>query len=92
MFDSFIVTENDGSALRKPRRDEIAQVLKAVLKGEKRVPTATARRSSKLQHFNVPLEVRFLNIEKTEQTELELITKDRAGLLAIISDILRSSD
>ncbi|KGQ60365.1 protein-PII uridylyltransferase [Gallibacterium anatis 7990] len=87
VFDSFIVTENDGSALRKPRRDEIAQVLKAVLKGEKRVPTATARRSSKLQHFNVPLEVRFLNIEKTEQTELELITKDRAGLLAIISDI-----
>lgn len=87
VFDSFIVTEADGSALRKPRRDEISQVLKAVLKGEKKVPTATARRSSKLQHFNVPLEVRFLNIEKEEQTELELITKDRAGLLAMISDI-----
>ncbi|MFC0308471.1 bifunctional uridylyltransferase/uridylyl-removing protein GlnD [Gallibacterium trehalosifermentans] len=87
VFDSFIVTEADGSALRKPRRDEISQVLKAVLTGEKRVPTAAARRSSKLQHFNVPLEVRFLNTEKAEQTELELITKDRAGLLAMISDI-----
>ena len=87
VFDSFIVTEADGSALRKPRRDEISQVLHAVLQGEKRVPTAPARRSSKLQHFNVPLEVRFLNIEKAEQTELELITKDRAGLLAMISDI-----
>lgn len=87
VFDSFIVTEADGSALRKPRRDEISQVLTAVLKGEKKIPTASARRSSKLQHFNVPLEVRFLNTEKEEQTELELITKDRAGLLAMISDI-----
>ncbi|TCP97814.1 UTP--GlnB (protein PII) uridylyltransferase GlnD [Cricetibacter osteomyelitidis] len=86
VLDSFIVTELDGTLAKFDRRRALEQALLEGLSGEKKV-TRAKKYKTKLQHFHVATEVQFLNTEKSDQTELEIITLDKAGLLADISDI-----
>ncbi|AWX13418.1 [protein-PII] uridylyltransferase [Mergibacter septicus] len=87
VFDSFIVTEASGVPATKERRQQIMLTLKAVLTGKQAVPKQSSRCDLRLRHFDVPLQIRFLQTERNDQTELELITLDKPGLLASISDI-----
>ena len=45
------------------------------------------REKHHLAHFHVKTDVRFLNLEKTDQTEMELFALDQAGLLADVSAV-----
>ncbi|PJG86488.1 bifunctional uridylyltransferase/uridylyl-removing protein GlnD [Conservatibacter flavescens] len=89
VFDSFIVSELDGKALRSDRRRELEKALMSALTSEK-ITKQSQRVNRKLQHFSVPTCVRFLNTEKTEQTEMELFTLDKPGLLIDISLIFNA--
>ncbi len=85
-LDTLIVTELDGSTLKFDRRRLLEQGLTKALKEDKAIKlNATANK--KLQLFSVKTEIRFLNLEKTQQTELEITALDKAGLLAEISQI-----
>ncbi|OOS02055.1 [protein-PII] uridylyltransferase [Canicola haemoglobinophilus] len=86
VFDSFIITELDGSLLQNDRRRQLESALIAGLESDK-LPKAIRMNNHKLQHFYVKTEVRFLNVHKQAQTEMELCSLDRAGLLAEISQI-----
>lgn len=87
VFDSFVITEPDGKPLRKARRDDISQVLSAVLNGTKSISVSKKANNHRLQHFTVPMQIRFLHTQKTEHTELELFALDEVGLLATVSQI-----
>lgn len=86
VFDSFIITELDGSLVKFDRRRELESALTVALQTNK-VPKLNVRRNAQLAHFRVKTEVRFLNIEKTEHTEMELVVLDKVGLLADVSQI-----
>ncbi|ARU64942.1 [protein-PII] uridylyltransferase [Histophilus somni] len=86
VFDSLIVTELDGGLLNNDRRRQLEGALIKGLKTNKIVNPVRIN-NHKLQHFHVKTEVRFLNVHKQEQTEMELCALDRAGLLAEISQI-----
>ncbi|QLB13194.1 UTP--GlnB (protein PII) uridylyltransferase GlnD [Bisgaardia hudsonensis] len=90
VFDSFIITELDGSLVKFERRRELEKALTQVLS----LPNKTSINkintlsfNKKLQHFNVKTEIKFLNTEKQDQTEIEIIALDKSGLLAEISAI-----
>ncbi|MDU8923759.1 bifunctional uridylyltransferase/uridylyl-removing protein GlnD [Pasteurellaceae bacterium LIM206] len=86
VLDSFIITELDGSLLKFDRRRQLERALLETLQSDKELkPYGGINR--KLQNFSVKTEVRFLNIEKTAHTEMELVALDSAGLLAHVSQI-----
>ena len=85
-LDSFIVTELNGELLKFDRRRLLEEVLTQILLADK-IPTFSAISDKKLQHFQVPTKIRFLHLNKTEQTELELFALDKAGLLAQVSQV-----
>ena len=86
VFDSFIITELDGSLAKQARRRELEAALTEVLEGAK-VPSLPFQASQHLAHFQVKTDVRFLRENKKEHTELEIVTLDKAGLLAQIGQI-----
>ena len=85
-LDSFIVTELNGELLKFDRRRLLEDALTQILLADK-IPTFSAISDKKLQHFQVPTKIRFLHLNKTEQTEMELFALDKAGLLAQVSQV-----
>ncbi|WP_424408231.1 bifunctional uridylyltransferase/uridylyl-removing protein GlnD [Pasteurella sp. PK-2025] len=86
VFDTFMVTEFDGSLAKFDRRRSLEKALLQTLTATK-LPKLTLCNNHKLQHFHVKTEVRFLKEQRTEQTEMELFTLDQAGLLAKVSQV-----
>ncbi|MBE2896484.1 bifunctional uridylyltransferase/uridylyl-removing protein GlnD [Pasteurellaceae bacterium HPA106] len=84
-LDSFIFTEHNGELVKFDRRREIESAVEAALLGE--YQPATPRQNTRLDHFAITTQVRFLNRDKRDQTELEIFTLDKPGLLAQISAI-----
>ncbi|MBE2897911.1 bifunctional uridylyltransferase/uridylyl-removing protein GlnD [Pasteurellaceae bacterium 20609_3] len=84
-LDSFIFTEHNGELAKFDRRREIESAVHAALIGE--YQPATPRQNTRLDHFAITTQVRFLNRDKRDQTELEIFTLDKPGLLAQISAI-----
>lgn len=85
-LDSFIISETSGVLAKFDRRRSIEESVLNALKSEY-TPAVSRKINSKLQHFHVPTEVRFLNTEKRGQTELEIFVLDKPGLLALISNV-----
>ena len=86
VLDSFIVTELDGSVLPFDRRRMLEDALTESLTSDA-VNKQRLRENHQLAHFHVKTEVRFLNLEKTDKTEMELFALDQAGLLADVSAV-----
>ncbi|MDY4280490.1 MAG: bifunctional uridylyltransferase/uridylyl-removing protein GlnD [[Pasteurella] mairii] len=86
VLDSFIVTELNGELVRFDRRRELEAALMKALQTEYE-PNPISQSNRQLQHFHVKTEMRFLNTEKKDQTEMELFALDQAGLLAKISQV-----
>lgn len=91
-LDSFIISEVSGALVKFNRRRSIEDsVLKAL--SDQYKPVMSSKINTKLQYFNVPTQVRFLdtpfNRKKRAQTELEIFALDKPGLLAIISNVFR---
>lgn len=85
-FDTFIVTEIDGSLLNFDRRRKLEKSIVEVLKSND-LPKLQGINNHRLQHFYVTTEVRFLNTIKNTHTEMELYALDKTGLLADVSRI-----
>ncbi|MFZ7343666.1 bifunctional uridylyltransferase/uridylyl-removing protein GlnD [Avibacterium volantium] len=86
VFDSFIVTELDGSLAKFDRRRELEHALQKALSANKIAKVSTMK-NHQLKPFRVKTEVRFLHLAKPTHTEMELFALDKAGLLAEISQI-----
>lgn len=86
VMDSFIVSELDGGLIRSERRRALEKALYQGLTGQVAVQF-NRRDNHKLQHFSVPTQVRFLNTQRQDHTEMELFALDTAGLLANISQV-----
>lgn len=86
VMDSFIVSELDGSLVRNERRRALENALYQGLTTPTNVQFQR-RENHKLQNFHVPTQVRFLNIQRQDHTEMELFALDKAGLLANISQV-----
>ena len=86
VLDSFIVTELDGAELPFDRRRMLEDALTKSLTSET-VNKQRLREKHHLAHFHVKTDVRFLNLDKTDQTEMELFALDQAGLLADVSAV-----
>ena len=80
------MTELDGSVLPFDRRRMLEDALTESLTSDA-VNKQRLRENHQLAHFHVKTEVRFLNLEKTDQTEMELFALDQAGLLADVSAV-----
>ncbi|MDH2999714.1 bifunctional uridylyltransferase/uridylyl-removing protein [Chelonobacter oris] len=85
-LDSFIISEAGGVLAKFDRRRSIEESVLNALKSEYK-PAWSNKVNNKLQHFHVPTEVRFINADKREQTELEIFALDKPGLLAMISNV-----
>ena len=86
VLDTFVVTELNGNALKNDRRRELEVAVADALHKENAVKVSSFG-NQKLQHFNVQTEVRFINANKSDHTEIELIALDKAGLLAEVSQV-----
>ncbi|MDG6894057.1 bifunctional uridylyltransferase/uridylyl-removing protein GlnD [Volucribacter amazonae] len=86
VMDSFIVSELDGSLVRNERRRALEKALYQGLTTPAKA-LLNQRRNYKLQHFQVPTQIRFLNIHRSDHTEMELFALDKAGLLSKISQV-----
>lgn len=86
VFDTFIVTELDGSLLKYERRRSLEQALVSSLLSSTQ-PKFFAQRNRKLEHFKVKTDVRFFKAHREQQTAMELLTLDQNGLLAKVSRV-----
>lgn len=83
IFDSFIVTEQNGQALNLNRIEEVRDALLHTLKEATPLPKI-AKKPRKHQSFKRQTRLRFLANSQPNQTACELFTPDREGLLAQI--------
>jgi len=90
-FDSFIILDQAGNEIATAQaREEIQHALREKL-SEHNIDAANINRipPRQLRHFNMQTDVRFDTDTRTNCTIMEVITADRAGLLASIGKVLR---
>ena len=90
-FDSFIILDQSGNEIATEQaRQEIQQHLYEKLSKHK-IDVANISRIAprQLRHFHMQTDVRFDTDTRTNCTIMEVITADRAGLLASIGKVLR---
>ncbi|GAA4878214.1 [protein-PII] uridylyltransferase [Ferrimonas pelagia] len=87
-LDSFVILEHDGTPVQNPSR--IASIRKSLLQALRRNDSqvrplrALPRR---LRSFSVPTKVKFLSSHRKNSSMMELVTLDRAGILAQIGQV-----
>ena len=94
-LNTYMVLEADGQAIDDPfRREEIVKRLKKQVK-ELSAPhprEITRKPSRQSKHFRIPTEVRFSQDNRKQRTIMEVISKDRPGLLCSIARALQDCD
>ncbi len=92
VLDTFMVLEEDGQTISDEHRvHEIALALKQSLADTERHPEQVSRRARRqLQHFIVPPEVNFREDAANSRTVMEVVTRDRPGLLSRIAGAMTS--
>ena len=93
LFTTFIILEQDGQPLgeNRKRRFEIVERLRRDLRSGKPCMKPVQRHTpSALQQFQAPTEINTRNTE--HHTMLTVVTPDRPGLLALISQLLLDLD
>lgn len=88
-LDTYIILDRNNQALKDQQQIELIQKdLTRVLSSPTNLPDITNRRISRVQaHFQVPPKVTFQQVSQKPITQMFLITADRPGLLAKISQV-----
>ncbi len=87
-MDSFFVLDPDGKPLALDRHQDIRVTLQQALCQNQWIPPRPRRIASRLRHFQVEPEIKYLTTASHGQrTYLELVALDRPGLLAQIAAI-----
>ncbi len=88
-LDTFVILdEKNREITSKERVEKIKSSLSFYLKSKERLPSIIKRRQTRTQaHFNVEPSLEFSLYPKQNQTLLFLVTGDRPGLLAAISQV-----
>ncbi len=88
-IDCFTVLELDGGPIRSSRRNQlIADAIMPVLSADFRPTRTRLHIPARYKHFHRQSEVRFLDSVNGHWNELEIVTLDRPGLLAVIARLL----
>ncbi len=89
-LDTFIVLEEDGSAITDPERErEIVASLRAGLSQPESVDLAVPRRVPRhIRHFETPARIEFGEDPRNHRTVLHLTATDRPGLLSLVGQAL----
>ena len=91
VMDTFIVLEQDGSAIVDPHRiAEVQQHLQDVLRKRRTPPSHHRPLSRRMKNFKVKTKVNFLPQKGQRRTHFELITLDRPGLIARLARVFQS--
>jgi len=88
-MNSFMVLEEDGSEVNDEQRvEEVVMTLRSGLAEPSSFdPTASRPLPRQLRHFDVPVEVEFLQEESGSRTEMRLRCGDRPGLLGRVGQV-----
>jgi [protein-PII] uridylyltransferase len=86
-LDTFIVLEPNGQSVSPDRQPALIQQLEKVLLQKTFKRQRIYRPNTKLRHFAVPTQVNFLAMQSNDKTHMQLITLDRPGLLAYVSEV-----
>ncbi len=86
VFDSFVIAEHDGSPLSEMRCEQLQNALYDLLQ-KPELQFKLIKKPVKFNSFHHKTKVSFLESSRSNQTEFELRTLDREGLLAHISHI-----
>jgi len=88
-MNSFMVLEEDGSEVNDEQRvEEVVMTLRIGLAEPSSFdPTASRPLPRQLRHFDVPVEVEFLQEESGSRTEMRLRCGDRPGLLGRVGQV-----
>ena len=83
-LDSYLVLDDDGEPIRDSfRQDEIIRQLRHTLLHTDHLVTPPERSVPRqLRHFSTPTQISFSSDEANDRTVMELIARDRPGLLA----------
>jgi len=93
-FDSYIIFNQDGEPVTsQANKDEIANTIRNQLSLDASDTYKVSRMPARqLKHFTVNTDVQFENDSKNQYTIMEVITADRAGLLANIGKTLNENN
>jgi len=93
-FDSYIIFDQAGERIESQvSKDEISSAIREQLSIKTDKTYKVSRMSARqLRHFNINTDVQFENDSKNQYTIMEVITADRAGLLASIGKVLNENN
>ncbi|WP_113906201.1 [protein-PII] uridylyltransferase [Aliidiomarina celeris] len=91
VMDTFIVLDQNGTALAEPQRIEaVHQHLHDVLRKRRTAPRGHRALSRRMKNFSVKTRLHFLPQKGSKKTTFELITLDRPGLIARLARVFQA--
>jgi [protein-PII] uridylyltransferase len=89
-LDSYVAMEGNGDEIAGPARHrEIRAALDGAIRDPRAQPKVSRRTSRRLRHFSLPTQVAFSQDFDNRRSVMELVTRDRPGLLSLVGGFFK---